>query len=151
VGAEEAAVTLLLTDTHPHPHPDVANWELSVHLPADAHAPRLCRRAVVDAVHEYGLAHLTADSGLVASELMTNALQHGLGPLSFRVAWYSVRHRLRITVWDAGPGRAPAKPAPPPPDQESGRGLVIVAALAAEWAQYAMPGGGKALWAELGC
>jgi anti-sigma regulatory factor (Ser/Thr protein kinase) len=140
------------TNPHPHPnHPHVTDWELSVHLPSDAHAPRLCRRAVVAAVHEYELPHLAHDGALIASELMTNALQHGCGPLSFRVAWYSTRHRLRITVWDNGKGRAPTRPTPPAPDAEHGRGLLLVVSLAAEWAQYPMPGGGKALWAELGC
>ncbi len=125
------------------------DWAVSVHLPGDPQAPRLCRRAVVAAVREYGLAALEGDGELVAGELMANAVQHGREPLSFRVGWYAARGRLRITVWDAGAVRAPVRARRPADAAESGRGLLLVAAVAVEWGQYGMPDGGKALWAEL--
>ncbi|MGP4110072.1 ATP-binding protein [Streptomyces sp. 4N509B] len=126
------------------------DWSVNVHLPADLHAPRLCRASVVNAVREYGLAReLAADGGLVASELMTNAVQHGCAPVSFRVAWYGGLARLRVTVWDAGAARVPVRPVVASPDGEHGRGLLIIARIAADWGQYGMPDGGKAVWAEL--
>lgn len=146
-------MSLTLTPTVTQPHP--ADWALSVHLPTDAHAPRLCRHTVVDAVSAYdlpGLPSLADDGGLVATELMTNAWQHGRGPLSFRVAWYATRSRLRITVWDACGTRAPGARAFPELSadlDENGRGLLIVRSLAADWGQYGTPDGGKAMWAEL--
>ncbi|MEY6564990.1 hypothetical protein AB8B12_08570 [Streptomyces sp. PGLac3x] len=45
----------------------------------------------------------------------------------------------------APPGAAPA---PPGPEDESGRGLVLVDALAAEWGTELLPWG-KRVWAEL--
>lgn len=140
-------MTVTLSTIPPAIHPP--DWELHVHLHGDDHAPRLCRRAVVGAVREYGVAVLAGDGGLVASELMTNAVRHGRGRVSFRVAWCAKRERLRITVWDGGLSRAPVSPSRPPDDAESGRGLLLVAALAADWGQYSMPAGGKAIWAEL--
>jgi anti-sigma regulatory factor (Ser/Thr protein kinase) len=143
-------MTLTPTPTLPTPIHCSHDWEVTTHLPSDSHAPRLCRRSVVNALNEYEMSGLADDSGLVATELMTNALQHGRGPLSFRLAWFAVRGRLRITVWDNGAGRAPTRAVAPPPDQENGRGLLIVAALTSDWGQYPTPCGGKALWAELG-
>jgi hypothetical protein len=125
------------------------NWEVSVQLHPDTHAPRLCRRAVGCALREYGPVVLVESAGLVTSELVTNAVRHGRGPLALRFAWYAVRARLRVTVWDEGTGRAPVRPVRPPDDSERGRGLLIVAALSADWGQYSTPGDGKALWAEL--
>jgi anti-sigma regulatory factor (Ser/Thr protein kinase) len=133
----------------PRLDPCLQDWEVSAHLHADAHAPRLCRRAVTGVVREYGVPGVAEDGALVAGELMTNAVQHGLGPVAFRVAWYAVRARLRLTVWDEGKGRAPVRPREPGPDAEHGRGLLIVSALAADWGQYSTPSGGKAVWAEL--
>ena len=126
------------------------DWEISLHLHPDSRAPRLCRASVVSAVRAYGLPGLAEPAELVVSELVTNAVQHGRGPLAFRVAWFAVRARLRLTVWDDGPGLAPLRPSRPADDAPSGRGLLIVAAVAADWGQYPMPGSGKALWAELG-
>lgn len=138
--------TLPVTTSTPQP----TDWSLNVHLPADHHAPRVCRYTTVNSVREYGLPHdLSDDAGLVAAELMANAVLHGRGPVSFRVAWYCVRCRLRVTVWDAGCRRAPVRPVEPSGDSERGRGLLIVAGLAADWGQYGTPDGGKAVWAEL--
>lgn len=130
-----------------HPGPD---WSLNLHLHGDSHAPRLCRVLVVSAVREYGLPRdLAFDGRLVATELMSNAVRHGRGPVAFRVAWYCLRARLRVTVWDAGPERVPVRPLSPAEDSEHGRGLMIIAAVAADWGQYGTPDGGKAVWAEL--
>ncbi|WP_344265830.1 ATP-binding protein [Streptomyces sodiiphilus] len=126
------------------------DWEVSLHLQSDAHAPRLCRRTAVHAVREYGLPYLADAAALLTSELATNAVRHGKGPLAYRVAWYAGRGRLRLTVWDEGEGRAPVNPSPPPGLPECGRGLLIVAVIAEDWGQHSTPGGGKALWAELG-
>ena len=124
-------------------------WEVSVRLDPDLRAPRLCRVSAASAVRAYGLPFLADHAGLLASELVTNAVRHGRGPLGFRVAWYPERERLRITVWDEGRDRVPVNPGPPGPDREDGRGLPIVAAIATDWGQYGTPGEGKALWAEL--
>lgn len=129
--------------------PVQGDWEVSVHLRGDGQAPWLCRKAVVHAVRAYGVGELADAAELVVSELVTNAVRYGDGRLALRVTWQALRERLRVTVWDEGAGRAPARPVRPPDHQESGRGLLVVAAMAREWGQYGMPGSGKALWAEL--
>jgi hypothetical protein len=51
-------------------------------------------------------------------------------------------------VWDAIPG-APAA-AHPGPDEEGGRGLMLVEAMCDRWHWQAVPGwAGKVVWAEL--
>jgi anti-sigma regulatory factor (Ser/Thr protein kinase) len=87
---------------------------------------------------------------LLLSELMTNAVRHG------RVAGRDVAARCRITpsntlrveVSDACTARPVAREAAP--DDESGRGLALVAALASAWDAEPRPYGiGKTVWCEL--
>ena len=60
----------------------------------------------------------------------------------------SDRFKLLIEVWDVIPG-APAA-AHPGPDDESGRGLMLVAAQCDRWSWQTVPGWpGKVVWAEL--
>jgi len=56
--------------------------------------------------------------------------------------------RLLIEVWDGIPD-APAA-AYPEPDEESGRGLMLVEAACDHWSWQTVPGWpGKVIWAEL--
>jgi anti-sigma regulatory factor (Ser/Thr protein kinase) len=83
---------------------------------------------------------------LLASELVTNAVTHaqdGSGAAGGRIS-LCVRARageLRVEVHDG----SPVMPLPVPPDAddeaETGRGLMLVDALAAEWGFYRTPGG----------
>jgi hypothetical protein len=60
----------------------------------------------------------------------------------------SDRVRLLIEVWDAIPG-APAA-AHPGPEDEGGRGLMLVEAMCDRWRWQTVPGWpGKVVWAEL--
>jgi histidine kinase-like protein len=82
---------------------------------------------------------------LLASDLVTNAITHGNGEtvtLDIRCS----RRQLRIDVCEASPSgpRAAAGPA----DTESGRGLILVAALSAEWGSFRTPSG-KAVYFTL--
>lgn len=103
--------------------------------------PRGAGEALADAVR------------LVVSELATNVVQHthGRSP-GFRLEVRLDRHeRLRIGVSDsdpAGPKRLPAAV-----QQDNGRGLVIIRAVAVEyggrlWVE-ARADGGKTAWTEL--
>ncbi|CAL9640761.1 hypothetical protein SUDANB176_06340 [Streptomyces sp. enrichment culture] len=58
----------------------------------------------------------------------------------------------RIAVTDARGDRfpSPATDLATPPDDESGRGLLIVAALADRWGSEPYPPDGEAVWAECG-
>ncbi|MDA0566039.1 ATP-binding protein [Streptomonospora sp. S1-112] len=75
---------------------------------------------------------------LLLSELATNALRHALtsatGGYGIRVAL--APGSIRVEVEDGGPRDDPHHPPRPRdagPDDESGRGLVLVAAFADEW------------------
>jgi anti-sigma regulatory factor (Ser/Thr protein kinase) len=84
---------------------------------------------------------------MLTSELVTNAVRHGRGDVGLRISRNG--DRLRIEVSDASPD----VPEPAPPagtDEERGRGLHIVDALAADWGIYPHdPGLGKTVWFEL--
>ncbi|WP_232626792.1 ATP-binding protein [Streptomyces alfalfae] len=102
---------------------------------------------VVDKVRAWGvpLDDETADEiSLVASELVTNAVIHGGGPVTV-----TLRHRpgnLVIDVLD-GNTRAP-RARYPDTEEEGGRGLILVGFLAVRsgWEPAA---GGKHVWAEM--
>ncbi|GFH37347.1 hypothetical protein SCWH03_35850 [Streptomyces pacificus] len=69
-----------------------------------------------------------------------------------RIAVEDAGRRLRIEVTDTRGDRLPPAPgtlSPPPDDAESGRGLLIVEALAARWGVTPGPVPRKTVWAEL--
>jgi len=89
------------------------------------------------------------DTCLVVSELVTNALRVASGTAIVLDLWAPVDGRgLNVELWD----RSSVRPVPrtPEPDDESGRGLLIVAALAADWGVRHLPAGGKVVWARMG-
>ncbi|WP_328537147.1 ATP-binding protein [Streptomyces sp. NBC_00344] len=94
---------------------------------------------------------VSATAVLLLSELMTNAVRHASVPAG-REVWARCVLRdcgtLRLEVADAC--RALPKAQHPRTDDESGRGLVLVTALADAWgAQPRAYGIGKAVWFEL--
>ena len=107
------------------------------------------RRAARTMLTDWQLGHLVEDVDLVVSELVTNALLHsGEGPAGaaepFRLELDLSGGRLTCRVVDSSP-------LPPTPEEatetaESGRGLILVEALAAEWGWEDLPDG-KAVWA----
>ena len=85
---------------------------------------------------------------LLTSELVTNAITHGESPVTVAVTWSA--GQLRVEVHD----KSRFMPAPWPviesPDAETGRGLLLVDTLAADWGFYRTPGG-KAVYFTLDC
>lgn len=84
------------------------------------------------------------DAVLVVDELVSNAIQHGKGPRSCRLAPFDDGRGLRIEVSDAGP----APPRLRTPDSTGGRGLVLVNKLARAWGVHWYRDH-KTVWAEL--
>ncbi|MGW3668508.1 ATP-binding protein [Streptomyces sp. NPDC005141] len=131
--------------------PDDDRWEYTVSVPNDPRAVTICRRALRLILTLHGLPHLAEVAELVATELVTNAVQHTEGPAAIRLRW--ARGVLRIGVWD-GDATPPAL-APPGALGESGRGLTLVQGCADDWGWYRLGGAqgpgsaGKFIWCEL--
>ncbi|SDO98304.1 ATP-binding SpoIIE family protein phosphatase [Actinacidiphila guanduensis] len=81
---------------------------------------------------------------LAASELVANSLQHGTPPMRLRLRRTDRRLIIEVTDGDEHlPRRRKAEPG-----DETGRGISIVATIAANWGSRRTPGGGKAVWCE---
>lgn len=89
------------------------------------------------------------DALLCVSELATNALLHGVPPgRGFRLHIGMCAHGvIRIEVEDSGDGMVAAND--PRPEEEHGRGLLLVAALADKWGT-GVRDPGKSVWCEFG-
>jgi Histidine kinase-like ATPase domain len=75
---------------------------------------------------------------LLASDLVTNAIVHGNGE-TLTLAIRCSRSHLRIDVYDTS--RSLPMAVVEPAHAETGRGLVLVAALSAEWGSFHTPAG----------
>ncbi|MEH0575979.1 MULTISPECIES: ATP-binding protein [Streptomyces] len=122
---------------------DRAEWT----FPADPGAVRTARGAVRSQLHGWDLDSLGDLAALLVSELVTNALRHATGPIGVRlVRPAGLEGVLLVEVSD---------PLPDPPrervarlDDESGRGLQLVASSSRRWGTR--PGDtGKTVWFEL--
>jgi anti-sigma regulatory factor (Ser/Thr protein kinase) len=121
------------------------------------HAPPsagIARRRCTDELRARGFSgRLVDDAALVMSELVGNAIRHGV-PLSeggIRVGWELRDDVLRLEVHDGGPGPrhwGASLPDGGSTDAESGRGLGIVAMLTHSWGT-AFDGACAVVWAEL--
>ncbi|HEU0132708.1 MAG TPA: ATP-binding protein [Mycobacteriales bacterium] len=113
-------------------------------LPAEVTAPAEARAFAREAVERGRAAVHLDDVALVVSELVTNAVLHGVGDVVLDV---TVDDRaVRVEVADAAPTLAPPREAAP--DGESGRGLLLVSRLARRWG-VRPEGRGKVVWADL--
>ncbi|MFI6726207.1 ATP-binding protein [Streptomyces sp. R-74717] len=83
---------------------------------------------------------------LITGELAANALEHSASR-SITVVLSRTARTVVVGVIDEGRGSATAA-GTPPPDQEDGRGLLIVGALASRWGQRRACGG-LMVWAEV--
>ncbi|WP_079125622.1 ATP-binding protein [Streptomyces lushanensis] len=87
-------------------------------------------------------------AALLLSELVTNALRHGSPPgREIAVTLRRGDGLLRVEVEDAGD--LLPRPRDPGPDDECGRGLALVAALADDWGVAPRGGPGKRVWLTL--
>ncbi|RBQ14379.1 ATP-binding protein [Spongiactinospora rosea] len=89
---------------------------------------------------------------LVISELVGNAIKHTRsqrdgGRVVVRLT-YPAADVVRVDVIDDGATTVP-RPRYPDWDMESGRGLWMVEQVALAWGQRALPGGRRAVWADV--
>jgi len=93
---------------------------------------------------KWNLEHLADTAQTIVSELVTNAILHGAGPVTLRLR--ANDECLIIEVADVLP--APPEPCQCPADAEGGRGMEIVSLLSHSWGYYPERDG-KVVWAFL--
>ncbi|MFF0205694.1 PAS domain S-box protein [Streptomyces sp. NPDC005017] len=101
----------------------------TTHLPAVAAAVGEARAFLTKTLTDWDCAHLVDDARLLVSEVLTNAIQHAQGPLNLHLRRNATEFTVEIS------DRSPQLPQPRPAslDDESGRGLLLVDALADGW------------------
>jgi anti-sigma regulatory factor (Ser/Thr protein kinase) len=117
----------------------------SFELESSPGAPSQARRLCDAACREWELLLLLADCQLLVSELVTNAVVHGSGPIAL-----DFQHEdgtLRVSVMDGHVGMGLEARAANL-DDESGRGLAIVDAVARTWGSWCERDGTQ-VWFEL--
>ncbi|MBC9726956.1 ATP-binding protein [Streptomyces sp. TRM68367] len=122
---------------------DCAEWT----FPADPGAVRTARAAVRGQLRHWGLDSVGDITTLLVSELVTNSLRHAIGPIGVRLVRPSdLNGVLLVEVSDSLPD--PPRERHARPDDESGRGLQLVASSSRRWGTR--PGHtGKTVWFEL--
>ncbi|RSN68111.1 MULTISPECIES: ATP-binding protein [Actinomadura] len=117
----------------------------TVVLEPSERAPGAARRFVAERFREWGIGD-DHTARLIVSELVTNAWQHGDGPIVVRVFRDERDGRPVIEVWDGGGGR----PVVLPEDHAAtcGRGVFMVAQLTDTWGIRPLVEGGKLVWAK---
>lgn len=119
-------------------------------LPAIGPSVAEARRRVRTRLREWGVDdEVVADAEILVSELFTNALRHTSSEgvaCGLRVTGRVVR----VEVTDQGSSPTEPRPRTAGFDEEGGRGLLLVGALAAGWGvRPAGVGHGRTVWAEL--
>ncbi|WP_336113277.1 ATP-binding protein [Streptomyces sp. PTD9-10] len=111
---------------------------------------RLARLLATEWLRTWDLPHcLTETAEHVVAELAANAATHGQLPgRSFHLALQATADVLRIEVTDTRGDDRPRRQLPTP-DAETGRGLLLVEALADRWGVEPGPTPRKTVWAEL--
>jgi hypothetical protein len=110
----------------------------------DARHAAAARGLVHDVLSGWNDQELVHDAALLVTELAANALRHTAG--GFWVELAQTPSAVRITVGDASPDLP--EPRHPPPTLPTGRGLVLINALAHRWG-ITQGDRGKAVWTEL--
>jgi len=116
-----------------------ARWRVSGEPAAVAGA----RETASDVLQGWGLGAMADEAVLMLDELVTNAVLHGHGPIELRLRVDDDSGMLFGEVRDASdvlPTRREAAP-----DDEGGRGLTLITALAASHGWHRIDGG-KAVW-----
>ncbi|MER6085660.1 SpoIIE family protein phosphatase [Streptomyces sp. NPDC001833] len=133
-------IALLVARTHALPGHRIATWD----LPADPSLVSEVRSSAMRRLADWGLEEAGFAAELVLSELVTNAIRHGSGPVRVRL----LHGRTLICEVSDRSNTAPHLRRAATTD-EGGRGLFLVAQLARSWGtRYIRQG--KVIWAECG-
>ncbi|QJS13896.1 SpoIIE family protein phosphatase [Streptomyces argyrophyllae] len=132
-------VALLLARVHALPEDRMACWE----FPSDPAAVARARALTRAQLAAWGMSELDFNTGLVVSELVTNAVRYGgPGPVGLRL----LRDDSLICEVSDGSNTSP-RIRRAATTEEGGRGLFLVAQFTKSWGARYMPQG-KTVWAE---
>jgi serine/threonine-protein kinase RsbW len=118
--------------------------QVSMQLPSTPASALSARGFITATLRGWGLDALIEVVALLAGELVTNAVVHTHSAVSLVVG--RADHAVRVEVHDASPGRPELGMAAG--DDEGGRGLALVDALATRWGVDA-DATGKSVWFEV--
>ena len=118
----------------------------------DTRSVGVARDFCLATLHRWGIVERADDIAVVVSELLTNALRHGLPPTRGTRPGWPVRLGLAwparfVLCAVADPGTAVPSPKEPDYFAESGRGLHVISALSDAWGCTAPTDAGKTVWA----
>ena len=131
-------MALLLARTNALGAGRVVSWD----LPSDPAVVSNARSLAVHQLAEWGLEELVMTTELIVSELVTNAIRHGTGPIRLRM----IRHDVLICEVSDASNTSPRLRHARTTD-EGGRGLFLVAQMTRRWGTRYTEGG-KLIWAE---
>jgi serine phosphatase RsbU (regulator of sigma subunit)/anti-sigma regulatory factor (Ser/Thr protein kinase) len=133
-------IALLVARTHALHPGRIATWD----LPADPALVSEVRASATRQLDDWGLDEAAFAAELMLSELVTNAIRHGAGPIRVRL----LHDRTLICEVSDTSNTAPHLRRAASTD-EGGRGLFLVAQLSQSWGTRYTPEG-KVIWAECG-
>ncbi|KPC58523.1 SpoIIE family protein phosphatase [Streptomyces chattanoogensis] len=131
-------IALLVARTHALDSHRIATWD----LPADPALVSGIRAAVTRQLTAWGLDEVVFATELLLSELVTNAIRYGTGPIQVRLLY---DRTLTCEVSDHSSTAPHLRHATT--TDEGGRGLFLVAQLTQAWGTR-YTGDGKVIWAE---
>lgn len=119
---------------------------MNMRLPCDATSPRIARAFIQGVLAHHGDAELGETATLLVSELVTNAYLHASSSVDIDVHCCP-GHRVAVAVKDTC--TEPAAVADPTErDGTTGRGLLLIDALADDWGNH-ITSDGKTVWFRL--
>jgi anti-sigma regulatory factor (Ser/Thr protein kinase) len=149
---EAPALPTRTTRTWPSP----ARPDTSILLDPEDTAPADARATIRRTLETWELFDLTDLAEIIGSEIVTNAITASRDhappatvPRQVTLRLTADDQELCIRVWDPDPTLPPRDQPLPADDEEDGRGLFIVNALASGWGSESGRDGGKVVWAAL--
>ncbi|HZU58813.1 MAG TPA: ATP-binding protein [Actinocrinis sp.] len=142
-----AATTTATLPAPPFPGESAALHRDVFHLPAHGASVSAARNRITEHLHAWGVGEsVYEDAALIVSELFTNALVH-TDSSEITCQLQATAQTVYLAITDQGCG--PSGPRVREPDAESGRGLILVSALAQLWGVNTEQGCGRTVWAIL--